>query len=365
MRTFDYTKLYSRTWSMTTVNLLTQIHEYRGKQELYVRQKPVELEHLIEVAKIQSIEASNRIEGIVTTSTRIGKLMQEKTAPKNRDEKEIAGYRDVLNTIHEHYQYIPISSNVILQLHRDLMQYADTGMGGRFKNTQNYIRETRENGEEYIRFTPVAPYETERCIEEICASYERISDEQKLDSLIGIPVFINDFLCIHPFNDGNGRLSRLLTLLLLYQAGYQIGKYISIEKHIEKTKEAYYDSLEEAGIGWHEGENDPSSFVDYFLSVLLGCYRELDDRINAIEGSVHIVTGADGKEKSVRVKSTAYDIVKAAVESRIGKFTKKEILDICPSIGSSSVEAGLKRLTKEKIIEKHGKGKNTFYAIKQ
>lgn len=218
MREFNYKKYKEYRWDNEILNYLSQIHEYKGKQELFLRQKPVEMEKLVEVAKIQSIESSNRIEGIITTATRIGKLAKEKTTPKNRNEREIAGYRDVLNTIHENYEYIPVNGNIILQLHRDLMQYAETGNGGRYKITQNYLKETKEDGSEVIRFTPVPPYETEPCINAICENYNSMMEDISVDPLLIIPVFLHDFLCIHPFNDGNGRMSRLMTLLLLYKS---------------------------------------------------------------------------------------------------------------------------------------------------
>ena len=362
MRSFDYGKYIQMKWDNEIMNYMTQIHEYKGMQELFSRQKPVELERLVEVAKVQSIESSNRIEGIVTTSTRLGQIVADKTTPKNRSEKEIAGYRDVLNTIHESHDYIPINGNIILQFHRDLMQYADIGRGGKYKNTQNYIKETREDGTELIRFTPVPPYETESSINEICEQYRKVNEEQRIDPLLVLPVFIHDFLCIHPFNDGNGRMSRLLTLLLLYQSGYEVGKYISIEKHIEKTKNVYYDVLEETSGGWHEEQDDPTPFIKYMLGVILACYREFEDRVRIIGETTEVVKTKGGKRRSVTVRSSAYDIVKAAVDSTIGKFTKKEITNICPNISEKSVEAALKKLVDEGYVDKHGKGRGTFYS---
>ena len=332
------------------MSYLTQIHEHKGRQELYSRQKPVELEKLIEVAKVQSVESSNRIEGIITTSSRIGQIVREKTTPKNRDEKEIAGYRDVLNTIHESHDYISVTGNMILQLHRDLMKYSESGLGGTYKITQNYLKETRADGTEFIRFTPVPPYETAPCIDAVCENYRTAIEAHKVDSLLLIPVFIHDFLCIHPFNDGNGRMSRLLTLLLLYRSGYEVGKYISIKKHIEKTKDAYYEALEEASEGWHEETDNPMPFIKYMLGIILACYREFEERVEAI-----------GEIRTVTVKSKAYDIVKAAVDSKIGKFSKKDIANICPSISEKSVEAAVRKLVGEGYIERHGTGRNTFY----
>ena len=353
MRSFDYSSLANRRWDVETMNLIGQIHEYKGKQDLYLRQKPAELDKLVEIAKVQSTEASNRMEGIVTTSNRINALMRQKTTPKNRDEKEIAGYRDVLNTIHENHDYIPVRSSYILQLHRDLMQYTGSSLGGKYKATQNYLEETREDGSKFIRFTPAAPYETEPYIIAICDNYEKAIARQDVDPLLLMPVFIADFLCIHPFSDGNGRMSRLLTLLLLYQAGYVVGRYVSVEKHIEKTKEVYYQALDEISQGWHEATDDPEPFIKYMLGVILGCYREFEDRVD--------ILSKPDKDGKTLVKSSATDIVRAAVNSRIGKFTKTEIMNICPTLSRSSVEAGLRELIQKGEIQRFGTGRSTFY----
>lgn len=259
----------------------------------------------------------------------------------------------MLNTIHENHEYIPLRSNYILQLHRDLMQYTGSNLGGSYKITQNHLHETRTDGTTFIRFTPVPPYETEPCMNAICESYRKVVDEQRIDPLLVIPVFLTDFLCIHPFNDGNGRMSRLLTLLLLYQAGYQVGRYISIEKHIEKTRDAYYDALGVASQGWHEGKGNPEPFIKYMLVVVLACYREFESRVDALS--------KPDESGKILVKSSAADIVRAAVESRIGKFTKTEILNICPTISRSSVEAGLRELIANGEIQRFGTGRLTFY----
>ena len=361
MRSFDYTKYKTCLWDNEILNYLSQIHEYKGRQELFLTQKPADVERLIDFAKVESIESSNRIEGIVTTATRIRQLAKEKTLPRNRDESEIAGYRDVLNTVHENYEYIELKSSIILQLHRDLMKYAGTGNGGKYKSTQNYIKATKADGTEVIRFTPVPLCQTESCINELCDSFNVMIGDGSVDPLILIPVFIHDFLCIHPFNDGNGRMSRLLTLLLLYRSGYPIGRYISIEKHIEKTKEAYYNALGAASEGWHEEEDDPVVFVKYMLGVILACYREFDG-LTRIITYTKVISESAKRNRTVTVRNKAYDIVKASVDSRIGKFTKREIVSICPSIGEKSVEASLKQLLDEGYISKHGSGKGTFYS---
>lgn len=347
MRSFDYSRLVDKAWDTDIVNLVAKIHECKGRQDLFIRQKPVELERLIEIAKIQSTEASNKIEGIVTTSTRMKQLFEEKTAPRNRNENEIMGYRDVLNTIHESNAYIPIRPSYILQLHRDLLKRVGSSYGGHFKNVQNYINETKADGTVITRFTPIAPRDTADAVENLCRAYEQAIAKEKLDALLLIPAFICDFLCIHPFNDGNGRMSRLLTLLLLYKNGYDVGKYISIEKQIEKTKDRYYDTLEEADVGWYEEENDPTPFIRYMLQAILACYTEFEERVGFMTES--------GKN------STAYDIVKRYTEEKIGRFTGADVVVHCPSIGRSSALAALKKLTEEGYIIRAGVGRSTFY----
>lgn len=350
MRKFDYKKLSENSWDNEILLLCSKIHECKGRQELFVRQKPAQLDRLVGISKIQSTESSNRIEGIVTTSTRIKKLFEEKTTPKNRDEKEILGYRDVLNTIHESHDYIDISPNSILQLHRDLLKHAGFSYSGNFKNTQNYIKETKPNGTEVIRFTPLAPHETPEAIEMICRSFSETLAMELVNPLILIPAFICDFLCIHPFNDGNGRMSRLLTLLLLYKCGYEVGKYISIEKQIEKTKDVYYDVLQEIDHGWHEEQNDSTPFIKYILQMVLASYMEFEERVDIMDD-----TG---------VKSSAYDIVKAYVDKKLGKFTVADVLINCPNVGRTSVFNALKKLTDEEYIEKHGERKSAFFVKK-
>jgi Fic family protein len=321
VKTFDYSKLADRTWDNEMVSYLTQIHEFKGKQELYIRQKPVELDRLVEIAKIQSTEASNRIEGIITTNARLKQLVENKTTPRNRDEKEILGYRNALNIVHENYEHIAVSPNYILQLHGEFI------------------------------FSPLEPYETPDAVMSLCVAYKNELDKGIVDPLILIPCFILDFLCIHPFNDGNGRMSRLLTLLLLYKNGYTVGQYISIEKAIADTKESYYDVLAIADQGWHTGENDPKEFIKYMLGIILSCYREFENRVGVAWQS-----GA---------KSTSYDIVKQYANSTIGTFTKQDALAGCPTIGSSSVEAALKKLVNEGIVERIGSGRKTHYVRKE
>lgn len=347
MRIFDYMKLQHTQWDNDILSYVAQIHEFKGKQEMFLKQKPAELKRLVEIAKIQSTEASNKIEGIRTTSTRIKQLCLQKTTPRNRDEDEISGYRDVLNTIHESYDGILIKASYILQLHQMLYSYSSSTIGGKFKNTQNYIKETYDDGREFIRFTPLAPYETPQAIDDICEQFNLAVDNGAVDPLILIPLFIRDFLCIHPFNDGNGRMSRLLTILLLYKCGYQVGKYISIESKIEKTKNNYYNALEDSSVSWHEDNNSGKAFIQYMLGVILAAYRDLESRIEL-----------------VGEKGNAAEVVRKAVEGTLGKFTKNDIMSKCPNIGKASVENALKAMVEEKLIERCGAGRATYYIRK-
>lgn len=344
MRQFNYESIRNMTFDNEIIALVAQIHECKGRQEMFLAQKPAVLEKLVEIAKVQSTEASNKIEGIVSTNTRIRQLCEDKTTPRNRDEEEITGYRDVLQTIHESYEYIPLTSNYILQLHDMLYKYSGRGIGGRFKSVQNYISEIHADGTTLVRFTPLPPYETPAAISAACDSYNRTVDSGLVEPLILIPIFINDFLCIHPFNDGNGRMSRLLTTLLLYRSGYVVGRYVSLEAKIERSKDVYYDVLQDVSNGWHEEKNDPTPFIKYILGTVLSAYRDFEERV-----------------LSVDEKLPSVEIVRKAILKKIGKFTKSEIMELCPSIGKSSVENALKQLTESGDITKHGKGKSTFY----
>ncbi len=347
MRVFNYQILEQAMWDSEIIALLTQIHEHKGRQELYIKRKPAVLDKLVEIAKIHSVEDSNKIEGIVTTAVRIKELMHQKTTPRNRDEEEIIGYRDVLNTIHESYEYIPINSNYILQLHRDLFKYSEKGIGGRYKNVQNSIIEKDVYGNTVERFKPVSPYETPLAIEAICNELNVALDKKEVDSLLVIPIFIHDFLCIHPFNDGNGRMSRLLTTLLLYRQGYVVGKYISLESMIEKNKDSYYTALEKSGIGWHDNEEDPVPFIKYILRTILAAYIDFEERITYIDDNIPTI-----------------ELVRNAVDTKLGKFTKSEMMELVPCVGKATIENMLRQLVEEGYIERHGKGRASFYVRK-
>ncbi len=344
MRNFNYSSIKDQKWDSEILGLIAAIYKEAGKQEMYLKQRPEELEKLVEIAKIQSTEASNAIEGIVTTNTRIKQLVAEKTTPRNRNEQEIAGYRDVLAIIHESFDAIMISQNYILQLHKILYSHMNNPLAGRTKNVQNYISATYPDGNTKILFTPLAPYETPKALDAICGEYNRVIGNMELEPLIAIPVFIHDFLCIHPFNDGNGRMSRLLTTLLLYRSGFYVGKYISLEAKIAKNKDLYYEALQASQDGWLEGKEDPVPFIKYLLGTILAAYKDFGDRFSLVEE-----------------KKPALEIVRMATVNKIGRFTKQDIRELCPSLSISSIEGALRTLVDNGELIREGAGKNTCY----
>lgn len=349
MKVFNYSKYINYTWDNEIISYLSQIHEFKIKQEMYIVKSPVKVNRMVEIAKIQSVEASNKIEGIITTNSRLKQICENKTTPRNRDENEIMGYRDVLNRIHENFKYMEIKNSILLQLHRDLFKFSPYGDGGRFKGSENFIEEIREDNSRYIRFTPLSAFETPDAMERLCEEFNIVFSKQEIDPLILIPIFILDFLCIHPFRDGNGRMSRLLMLLLLYKSGYQIGKYISLEQIIEQNKNGYYASLEESSKGWHEEKNNPTAFIKYTLSIILSAYRDFDERVK--------VTCENQASSAIQIG--------VAVNSFYGVFTKKDIIIKCPTISETTIERILKNLVEQKYIEKHGDRKSTFYIRKE
>ncbi|GIM48534.1 cell division protein Fic [Collibacillus ludicampi] len=342
MMSFRNQYLQNLSYTGSTVKLIARIHEYKGKEALFQRQKPEVLEALRQVAIIQSTESSNRIEGITISTNRLERLLKERLAPENRSEAEIAGYREVLDTIHSSYEHIRLTPNVILQLHRDLMELA-TGAGGRWKLTDNDIREKLPNGQERIRFTPVPAWKTAEAVEELCRQYNIERDRGEVDDLILIAAFVLDFLCIHPFSDGNGRMARLLTLLLLYQAGYIIGRYISLEKVIEDTKEQYYETLEISSQGWHEGKHNIKPWLDYFLMMILNAYKRFEERAG-------IVTSDKRGWKQERVRTV--------VEHMIADFTVSDVEERCPGISRPTITKVLNEMGKEGVIECIERGRN-------
>ena len=345
MRNFDYITNPAKLLTPEIVQMVGSIHEHKGKQELFLEANIDELKTLLEVALIQSTGASNRIEGIFTSDKRLEELVSQKAEPRNRSEQEIAGYREVLATIHESYEYITPRPNIILQLHRDLYSYSQRNIGGTYKNSDNVIAETDAEGHQKARFIPVPAFQTAEAIDELCARFLEAWEANLIDKLILIPMFILDFLCIHPFNDGNGRMSRLLTLLLFYKAGYIVGKYVSMEMLIEKTKETYYEALQASSAGWHEGENSYEPFVKYYLGIMLKAYNEFENRVEHLK--YHNLSKLDR--------------IKAVIDNRVGKITKKEIMELCPDISKVTVERTLTDLVKSGYIAKVGAGPSTGY----
>ena len=342
MRNYDF-----ENWKVLLepdiVLLLTTIHEYKGEQALFIEAKADALTSLLDIAKIQSAESSNKIEGIYTSDERLKKIVQNKAMPQSRSEQEIAGYRDVLATIHENYDYIPVRPSFILQLHRDLYKFSGKSIGGNYKNSDNIIAEEDESGNRFVRFQPVPAWETQQSIENLCAAFDAELAKGDADPLILIPMFVLDFLCIHPFNDGNGRMSRLLTLLLLYRAGYIVGKYISIERIIEQTKETYYESLQSSSFNWHENKNDYAPFVRYMLGVVVAAYREFSSRVKLLTAG------------------SKPDRIRNIIKDTLGKVTKSEIAEQCPDISQVTIQRTLNELVKNGDIIKIGGGRYTSY----
>ena len=345
MRSLNYKETYQKLLTPEIVSYLAQIHEQKGQQNLFIEAHKDALTELLEIAKIQSTEASNRIEGIITTDDRLKKIVRNKTAPRNCNEREIAGYRDVLATIHENYDYIPVRPGKLLQLHRDLYKFNNPGFGGNYKNSDNIIAEEMPDGTKLVRFQPVSAWETPEAVEMLCNEFNEALKDPDMDPLLLMPVFILDFLCIHPFNDGNGRMSRLLTLLILYRSGYIVGKYISLEKLIADHKESYYEALQDSDAGWHEEENDYLPFARYMLGVIIAAYREFSDRVEVL------IT--KGLSKSDRVKEI--------IRNSSRKMTKAEIMAQCPDVSPRTVQRALESFLASGEVLKIGGGRYTSY----
>ena len=344
MRNYDLQNKWQKLLTPDIVALLTQIHEFKGEQNLFIEAHSDTLTQLVEIAKIQSAEASNKIEGIYTSDERLKKIVLDKTTPRTRNEQEIAGYRDVLATIHESYEYIPLRPSMILQLHRDLYKFSGISIGGSYKTADNVIAETDAQGNRFIRFQPVSAWETAEAMEMACQAYDQ-AVQSGANPLLIIPMFILDFLCIHPFNDGNGRMARLLTLLLLYRSGYIVGKYISLEKVIEQSKETYYETLQQSSFGWHENENDYAPFVRYLLGTIVAAYRDFSDRVQFLT--------TKGLSKPDRIREL--------IKTTLGKITKTEIMEKCPDISQATVQRTLIDLQKQGEILKLSGGRYTAY----
>ncbi len=348
MAQFEYGKTLDMLMIPEVVSALGDIRELKGKTASLLALNPETFSALVEVAKIQSTGASNRIENISTSDKRLRELMIDKTDPKNRDEREITGYRYVLDEIHESHDNIPVTPNVILQLHRDLYRFSEDSHAGKWKDSDNVIAERTAEGELVARFIPTSAAGTPAAVERICREYSRQIDDGTYDPLLASLVFVFDFVSIHPFNDGNGRMSRLLTLLLMYRNGYDVGKYVSIEKEIENSKETYYEALSASSTGWQNGENDYVPFVTYMLGIVTACYRELESRFS-------VVALPAGNEESIR----------AFFDRLVGTATKREIMDANPNMSQRTLERILAKLQDEGVVEKVGAARSTAYRRKE
>jgi len=345
MKNFNYDTCWKSLLTPEIVSLLTQIHEYKGRHNLFVETRADILTQLVETAKIHSTEASSKIEGILISDERLKKIVKDKTSPQNRNEQEIAGYRDVLAAIQENHDFIPLKPTWILQLHKDLFKYTGSSYGGNYKTANALNTEVRFDGKKHVRFYPEKAGETPETIDMLCKAYEDITRDGTADPLLIIPMFTLDFLCIRPFSDGNGRMSRLLTLLLLYRAGYIVGKYISIESLIERTKDTYYEALLQSSENWHENKNDYRPFVQYMLGLIAAAYREFETQADILI--------AKGLSKTERIAE--------AIKGTSGKITKRELLEKCPGISEITVQRALSELLKNGDIVKISGGRYTSY----
>ncbi len=328
-------------YSAQDVASLRQLGEYRGKQELFARQRPEVLETLRTAAVIESSESSNRLEGIVAPKSRIEALVLKDTRPRNRSEQEIAGYRDALNLLHQSARDMPLTTNVILQLHATVYRYLPQ-RGGRWKMTDNEIVERGPGGELVrVRFTPVAAVATPAAMEELTREYRAAVREERHDPLVLIPLTILDFLCIHPFTDGNGRVARLLTLQLLYHAAYEVGRYISLERIFEESKESYYDALEASSQGWHENGHDVHPWMSYLWGTLLRAYKEFEERVGIID------SGRGSKTRQVR----------SAVERKVVPFSISELERDCPGVSRDMIRRVLRQMRDEGLLVTEGRGR--------
>lgn len=326
--------LNNLTFTAEQAAMLRSLGEYRGKQELFFKQSPETLKSLRFLAKVESSESSNRLEGIELSHKKIEELVLHDAAPKSRSEQEIAGYRDVLNLIHDASQDMPFTSNVILQLHGMMCRYMPNP-GGRWKATNNEIIETQLDGTQRIRFSTVKAHLVSGMMDDMIQHYNDAIQQQKYDALLLIPLVIFDFLCIHPFSDGNGRMSRLLTLLLLYQSNYQVGRYISIERIFEESKEGYYQTLEASSQGWHQEEHRISAWLNYFWGALLRAYREFEECVGTITG-----TGRGSKT----------ELIRATVSRKILPFSIADIESECIGVTRDMIRHVLRQMRDEGVV---------------
>lgn len=340
MQSFLPERLANITLSNELVRMIRRLGEYKGKQDLFKKQAPEVLENMRMVALIQSTESSNRLENITAEPQRLKELMADKTKPQNRSEAEIAGYRDVLNTIHSSAENIPFNVNSVLQFHRDMLKYTGI-LGGKWKQSQNQIMEIFPDGRRRVRFQPVEPAFVQDYMSTLHRRYNEEIQRQVIDPLILMPLYVLDFLCIHPFSDGNGRVSRLLTLLMLYHQGYEVGRYISIERVTERTKESYYEMLKACSDGWHTGQHQVIPWIEYNCSILLAAYDEFERRADIL------VSGRGSKT----------EMVKNVIDACVADFTVSDIKEACPMVSIDMIRHILKQMKEEGQIENISRGR--------
>ena len=326
------------------VNVVGAIAELREREKQLKDNYPDVFTRLESIAKVQSVKGSNEIEGIITSEQRVNEIVNQNSAPLNHNESEIAGYRDALTLIHENFAGLDIRERDILRLHEIMLSYAPVN-GGAYKQNDNVIMEVDSAGTRKVRFAPTPADETTDAMEQLVLAFMDARSSYSINQLLLIPCFILDFLCIHPFADGNGRMSRLLSLLLLYKNGFDAGKYISFEEQINKGKWDYYEALRLSSEGWHENENSYFPFIENFVATLLYCYKELDKRF--------AVVAAKKVNKRERVEAT--------VLNSLLPISKQEICYVLPDVSPTTVEAALAVMVKNGAVEKVGTGKNTKY----
>lgn len=345
MHIFDYSFLSNFMLPANVLNITATIYELNAKALNRKENHLTIFTELEKIAKIQSVKNSNAIEGIITSDERIRAIVTQSSAPLNHDEAEIAGYRDALNQIHENYKNLSFGETSILNLHKLLLSHSGYQYGGQYKTDDNLILEIDKSGRRNIRFKPIPADETQEAMEQLIYAYLDARDNANINQLLLIPCVILDFLYIHPFKDGNGRISRLLSLLLLYKSGFDAGKYISFEEQINKYKNQYYEALKRSSQGWHDNTNDYTYFVQNFLQTLYMCYSELDKRFAVINSK----------------KVTKKGRIEATVLNSLTPISKKELLDILPDASATTIEAVLGKMVKEGRITKLGTGRNTKY----
>ena len=346
MRFFDYSFLEQGMLPAGLVNIVSAISQLRERESERKRQFGGVFDRLESIAKVQSVKGSNELEGIVTSEQRFYEIVNQKSAPLNHNEAEIAGYRDALSLIHEQPDVLDIRERDILRFHEIMLSYTPA-TGGQYKDTDNVIMET-VGGLRRVRFEPVPASETPEAMEQLVLAYREARGNYNINQLLLIPCFILDFLCIHPFTDGNGRISRLLSLLMLHKNGFDAGRYISFEEQINRTKTAYYQSLKDSSADWHEGRNTYFPFIENFVATLLFCYKELDKRFAA----------AHSKKVTKRTR------IEATVLNSLLPVSKQEICYILSDVSPTTVEAVLAAMLKNGLIEKVGAARNTKYIRK-